>query len=139
MEYINYNLLEYDYENNLETLNGFSFSGIAYEIRNDGCLEEVMIVGGMKNGYCRTWYPSKTRKSEEHYFNNSLHGISWEWYENGQMKKESIYEYSVKVKETEWDLFGNIIVCFKIEESSDAYILLNKLRKYYNLKEFPSH
>ncbi|MEL6634663.1 MAG: hypothetical protein AAFQ83_24580 [Bacteroidota bacterium] len=134
MKYKNFNDLDLDFSTNLITWNGEVFSGIAFEILPGDFTEETMIVGGMKNGSCKRWFPSGRLQMEEHYSNNSKHGISWVWFEEGKLHKEAVYEFSIKLREKEWNLDGKLIRDYKIDTSSGNYDTLVTLRERYRFR-----
>ena len=67
-----------------------------------GCYEGDCINGVGKTSYS----PSEDYSGE---FKNGLeHGSHKEWYDNGQLKKERIYNNGIKTSTKTWDKEGNI-------------------------------
>lgn len=126
---VEFDELDYDYNINAFVVDGKRFNGIAVEWLSDGGLEEVMIIGGLKNGRSREWYPSGLLKLEENYMANILHGISWEWNHKGILIRESIYEFGIKTKEILSDQKGSLQQKYEIEPSNPQLETLNLLRK----------
>lgn len=127
MQRIHYDLLDFDFQTQQHTLNGFPFTGIAYENLNDGCMEETTIIDGKHNGIMWNWYGSGQLKSERHVLANASHGVYWEWYENGEMRLEAIYEFGIKTREVSWNEKGKIISQYVIDENNEHY---NNLKIY---------
>jgi antitoxin component YwqK of YwqJK toxin-antitoxin module len=128
MKYINFENIDYDYENNIHLYKGEPFSGIAFEINSLKDLEETMIIGGLKNGYYRKWYPSGVLKTEVYLLNNIYHGLKWEWFESRNIKSEAIYEFGILMKECIWDDNGELLSKYQIDENTAQYNSLLILR-----------
>lgn len=129
MNYINFEEIDYDYENRIYIHNEEAFSGIAFEVNSLNSLEETMIIGGLKNGYYREWYPLGILKIEVHLFNNIYHGLKWEWYESSNIKSQAIYEFGILIKENIWDDNGELVSKYQINENTSQYNSLLILRK----------
>lgn len=85
-------------------LDGKPFTGVAYECYRDGQVSsEVEIVDGIADGYVREWYQSGKIQLEGYGRSSGGHAWSREWYESGILKRESISEFGVLVKETLWN------------------------------------
>lgn len=126
---VDFDELDFDHDENLNLLNGIPFSGIAYEMKNDGSWDEVTMVNGIENGISREWYPSGILKEEKHIYNNISHGITWGWNEKGQKIREAIYEYGILVKEDKWDENGKPILFYEINEDNSHFENLQIHRK----------
>ena len=115
-----YLLMQYD---------GKPFNGVAFEHdENDKLVSETSFVEGQKSGASREWSSSGILIREQWFALNSLHGTSREWYENGSPKLDGVYELGVCIKEQEWDVNGNVVKDYVIDETGSQFDVLKKLR-----------
>jgi len=108
---------------------GKPFSGIAFENNEDGLLiSEDSFIEGQKSGVSRKWSDSGNLICEEWLALNSLHGPSFEWYENGLIKIDSLYELGVCLVEKKLDQHGKVVKHYRIDEDGPQFSILKKLR-----------
>lgn len=108
---------------------GKPFHGVAFECdENDKLVAETNFVDGQKSGVSREWSSSGILIREQWFALNSLHGTSREWYIDGAPKIDGIYELGVCIKEREWDVNGNAVKNYVIDETSPQFRTLEKLR-----------
>jgi len=89
---------------------GQPFTGIAYELHPNGQVwSEVEMMEGMENGIVRQWYASGKQRLDG--YGKQVERYSWskEWFENGVLKRVSISEWNVQIKEKIWDEQGQLI------------------------------
>ena len=113
------------------THNGVRFSGVGYELDASGRLIcEITFVNGVQVGPRREWYPSGRKKAEDNiHRGGGLHGLSFEWYESGQLKQKTIAEFGIVLERDEWDEAGNLLESIRLSESDPNYRLLEKERR----------
>jgi antitoxin component YwqK of YwqJK toxin-antitoxin module len=58
-------------------------------------------------------------------------GICKIWYENGQLKEESLEEWGITAKRKCWDEMGNLIEDYEISEKDNLYDLWLKQKKWW--------
>lgn len=132
MKRIDFEDLDFDYEKGIYIFNDTAFSGIAYEILEDKQLNEVMILEGAKNGISREWFPNGKIKMEEHFFNNSYHGVVTIWDEDGFKIEENVYELGILTRKWKYKK-DKLIDQFEINSSNDKYeSLLIKRKRFYS-------
>jgi hypothetical protein len=128
---VDYELLDYDFEKGIATLDELPFSGLAFERRKDGGLDEVIMLGGVKHGLTRTWFASGAIMCEENFYKGSLHGVCWEWFENGHLKSEAIFEFGVRVKAIIWDEAGTVVSDYDVNEDEFNFRMLSLRRRTF--------
>lgn len=105
------------------------FNGVAFEQDENGTLvAEANFIEGQKNGISKEWSPLGVMISEQSFALNALHGASREWFDNGAPKIDGVYELSVCIKEQEWDVDGNEVRRYVIDENGPEFATLRKLR-----------
>lgn len=106
------------------------YTGYAYEYHENGnvWLEENF-VEGFKEDICRTYYASGQIEQERHYLHSAGHGTNKEWFENGQLRKESVHEFGIRIQEKQWDSNGKLIKESHIKETDPLYNTLQIIRK----------
>lgn len=94
---------------NPEGNGGKPFTGLAYELYNNGNLAYYC---QYKNGYAEgtnvKFYKSGMVKSTEYMIKGQTRGIRKVWHENGKLKYEGEFKYGVCLKYTEWDDQGKL-------------------------------
>ena len=82
------NITDIDFDDDYSySYHGVLFSGIACEYDEHGKLvAELTMKNGVQEGLSSTFFPAGSKQSEKRYHNNTLHGESREWFENGNLK-----------------------------------------------------
>lgn len=120
------------YEEGTMLLDGVPYTGIG-EVLDDGggLIGEYEYRDGLKWGRSRTWYSPGVRFQDGLFFMGTGHGQHREWYRDGSLKKELIYELGYVVRRKQWDEDGDLIEDYEIQESESKYKSLEKFRKHY--------
>jgi antitoxin component YwqK of YwqJK toxin-antitoxin module len=108
---------------------GELFTGTGYEESSDGSLSEISYRYGMQDGPARDWYPGGILKGESNFRENTLHGLSCEYAEDGTLVRETSYEYGMAVKKREKNSRGEIVTAFTLTADNQAYGLLERYRR----------
>jgi MORN repeat variant len=117
--------LDYDFTESKFTLNGKPFSGIAYEVHEEGwVLSEGVYINGYKNGLHLEYFFSGIISNESYYSFNALHGTSREWFPNGNIMKETFALFAVIIREKTWNVKGELIQVYEIDRQSFNYELM---------------
>jgi hypothetical protein len=125
-----------DYDGELFfTYRGEAFTGVAYEEEPGRWMSEVSYRNGLQDGIGRDWYPSGILKSESWYRENTLHGFSREYSEDGVKVLEKIYEYGILVRRSTWDHAGRETESWNIDPGGKSFA---RLQWYRTEKQWPS-
>lgn len=93
-----------------EEENGKPFSGLAYELYDNGNLiYYVNYVNGFAEGELIEFYKNGNLKSVKNLIHGQSNGTRKNWHENGNLKFEGEYKFGRSLHYTEWDTEGNII------------------------------
>jgi antitoxin component YwqK of YwqJK toxin-antitoxin module len=113
------------------TFEGKPFTGIAYEIANDGHLiSEITYIEGIQNGPDISWHFNGKLESEGENKWNRPHGFFKEWYESGQLKMEGLTELGYVIWRKQYDEEGNLTSEYKIENRPDQLRSLDADRSW---------
>jgi antitoxin component YwqK of YwqJK toxin-antitoxin module len=125
------NIREIDFNDDYSySYRGVLFTGIACEYDDDGKLvSELKMENGIQEGLSSEFFPAGPKRSERCYHNNTLHGESREWFENGNLKERTFHEFGVLIERETWDSDGNAVSGFRLTENDQAYQTLERLRK----------
>lgn len=97
-------------EDSLMYYKGAPFTGVVYETGADGAVVgEFALKDGSREGLTKLWYPDGARLAERMYSGNVLHGVSVEWYRNGNERKRAVYRFGVQLESARRDEEGNIV------------------------------
>jgi antitoxin component YwqK of YwqJK toxin-antitoxin module len=108
------------------------FSGIGYDLTPDGKLwSEQAYVNGMRDGIERAWSLSGVLILEDYSSHGNLHRSKYEWFEDGKLKREAVFEFGIRIYGKEWDSDGKLTRVFQLKETDIEYNLLLKYRKDY--------
>ena len=95
---------------NPENENGQPFTGLAYELFDNGNLMYYTnYVNGFIEGELIEFYKNGNIKSVKQLIHGQSNGTERIWYENGNIKFEGEYKYGIALHYTEWDTEGKII------------------------------
>jgi antitoxin component YwqK of YwqJK toxin-antitoxin module len=124
---INEEYLEFDEDQRL--LEGIPYTGIGFLEYPDHSLErEVYYVDGYEHGLCKEWYPNGQLKCEWNAIHGRAAGKVKQWYDSGKIKSVGEYEYGVEIAYKEWDEHGKLLIDREIDEKSELYKYLMKMR-----------
>ena len=108
---------------------GNPFNGVAFERgENDELVSETSFIDGQKNGVSREWLSSGVLIREQWFVFDALHGVSREWYQDGSPKSDGVYELGVCIRQSDWDVNGNLINEYVIDKAEPQHATLEKLR-----------
>lgn len=95
---------------NPEDENGKPFTGLAYELYDNGNLiYYTYYVRGFIEGELVEFYKNGNLKSVKVLIHGQSNGTERVWYESGDIKFEGEYKFGVALQYTEWDTKGCII------------------------------
>ena len=57
----------------------------------------MCLINEKKHGICKEWYENGQLCKETPYVNGEIHGSCKEWHKNGQLKLENIYINNIKI------------------------------------------
>ncbi|MBD8498789.1 toxin-antitoxin system YwqK family antitoxin [Paenibacillus arenosi] len=96
---------------NPEDEGGKPFTGLTYELYENGCLRYFCFYkNGFKEGMFREYYRSGKLKSEEVMKYGQTIGKRTIWYESGKIKSVSEHEQGIELSYNEWDEFNKLIL-----------------------------
>ena len=108
------------------------FTGIArHRTRGGAVVSEIEYADGLQDGLARYWYPSGEPLGEEHFRANGRTGLSREWYPTGQLKRETLFEHSVRVRERQWNERGELVHDYVLTEDQPLFRTLQDFRRMY--------
>ena len=115
---------------------GKPFTGIAYDLYSNGqkCIE-IEVVDGFEEGAVRQWYSSGEIKLEGSGKFGEPFTWSKEWFENGVLKRETLAEFHIRVKETVWNENGQIISEYERSPLDRKLIESSKAAELNTLKQ----
>lgn len=129
-DYVSDDDLEFDED--LRTLNGVPFTGIAASYYPDKAIESTTpFVNGLPHGKCTEWFSGGTRRKEWHSLNGEAHGAYAEWFENGSVRISAKYAFGVEVEFQEFDANGKKILARELDSNSSIYAYLKKREKMH--------
>jgi antitoxin component YwqK of YwqJK toxin-antitoxin module len=132
MQRIDSNLLFRD-DDQIYRYQGKPFTGVAYELRQDGTLwGEQTFARGVLDGASRSWYPNQQLQHETNYKLAWAHGWKKEWYPDGKTKSAKLFELGVCVERKCWDGAGALIEDYKIDPASNDFATLEQKRRAEN-------
>ena len=89
---------------------GEPFTGTALELDKAGTgeiISETDYKDGMPDGFYREWYNYPDQLKIEKYYNSNIRdGVLHQWYRNGRLKEETVYEMGRVLRSAEWDENG---------------------------------
>ncbi|WHY71947.1 toxin-antitoxin system YwqK family antitoxin [Fictibacillus enclensis] len=95
---------------NPEDQNGKPFTGLAYELYDNGNLiYYTNYINGFIEGELVEFYKNGNLKSVKNLIHGQSNGIEKIWYENGDLKFEGEYKFGIALHYTEWDTQGQIV------------------------------
>jgi antitoxin component YwqK of YwqJK toxin-antitoxin module len=113
----------------LHYFEGQPFTGVMEFRRPDGGLEgEEEYRDGLLWGCRRIWFPSGRPQEEAECAWGGYHGRAREWYEDGRLASDEVYEYGIRTRGTTWGEDGQVAEEFKLSESDPAYRTLELFR-----------
>jgi antitoxin component YwqK of YwqJK toxin-antitoxin module len=108
------------------------FTGMArHRTRSGAVVSEIEYANGLQDGLARYWYPSGEPLGEEHFRANGRTGLSREWYPTGQLKRETLFEHSVRVREQQWNERGELMHDYVLTEDQPLYRTLQDFRRQH--------
>ncbi|MDC7235934.1 MAG: hypothetical protein PQJ58_22110 [Spirochaetales bacterium] len=111
------------------------FTGIAYEKDSRGViLSEYTFVSGAESGPQKEFYSNGNKKELIHLYFGWHHGLSYEWYEDGTLKFESLLEYGIVIWQKQYDEKGKILLDYTLGKEDDDY---KKLMEWREKKNWP--
>lgn len=117
------------------TYEGIPFTGVAYELYDDGqIMSETAMTGGVEDGLQVEYYENGQIKSKLTKHNDWIHGYVTEWYEDGKIKMKSLIEYGIVVWQQQFDEGGQMDYVFEMDTSSEQYEKLKAFREKKNWK-----
>ena len=120
------------YEGDAITLNDNLYTGIGYELFNNGSIKYVAFYkDGFAYGSSKELYDNGQIKEETELLHGQVNGTQKCWYPNGKVKSISKYEYGIEVEYREWDENGNLLTSRVIDQDdpNSWYPYLLKLRE----------
>lgn len=118
--------LEYD-EDLVYYYEGEPFTGVAFSDDSTG-RSEVQLVNGLQDGPARDWCENGALKVEENYRENVKHGQVKEYFPDGRLKVDAVYEYGVLMWSTEYDNEGNVIASHEVQPGSTEHQLYLRMK-----------
>jgi antitoxin component YwqK of YwqJK toxin-antitoxin module len=116
-------------DDGLHYLHGKPFTGVLeYHFRNGNLEAEEEYKDGLLSGFKRTWYLSVQLQLEAECDWGGFHGKLREWHENGQLAREAVYEYGIRIHATRWDTLGIVVEEFQLTQSDPGYEILEASR-----------
>jgi antitoxin component YwqK of YwqJK toxin-antitoxin module len=118
-----------DFDDYIYYYEGKPYTGHAFELDDDGKLRsELTFFCGLPDGRWCDYYQNGNLSGEDYYKLGQSHGQNREWFPDGALKSEKVFEYGICTIEKQWDADGNLIEDFKIDPSCDDYVQLEKRR-----------
>ena len=108
--------------------NGELFTGVAYEVADDGTMSEVRYRDGMQDGVSRDLYPDGAVKESTRFYRNERHGFERQFSLAGDLVTERLYEYGILVLSVRYGDDGGIRERYELREDSPGFSLLAKYR-----------
>jgi len=125
---------ELDCDGDIRILDNEPFTGIAYELFEDGCLSmEYEYKAGLTNNVCKDWYPNGQLEEITECKFGLKHGSHKEFFDDGKVKVEAFFEWSIQLERKEWSNSGDLIEDWKLDpnDPNSNYDLLLHYRKMY--------
>jgi antitoxin component YwqK of YwqJK toxin-antitoxin module len=118
-----------DFDDYIYYYEGKPYTGVAYELDGDGKLRsELTFFCGLPDGRWCDYYENGKLSGEDFYKLGQSHGQNREWYPEGTLKKEKVFEFGICTIKKKWDANGKLIENFKIDRNCDDYIRLENRR-----------
>lgn len=118
-----------DFDDYVYYYEGKPYTGVAYELDDEGRLRsELTFFCGLPDGRWCDYYENGNLSGEDFYKLGQSHGQTREWYPDGTIKKEKVFEFGICTIKKKWNPDGTLIESFKIDPSCDDYIQLEKRR-----------
>jgi antitoxin component YwqK of YwqJK toxin-antitoxin module len=128
---INYDDL-YLEDNMRYTFGGKVFTGIAFELYEDGSLRvEDTMVDGINEGASDQYFRSGRLQSKEQLHQRSLHGLCRYWYESGQLRAEKLYEHGVLIEDRVWNEDGKLVKDYQLGPDDPMAVILYSIRQKF--------
>lgn len=122
---------------NPEDDGGKPFSGIAYELHNNGKLAYFCFYkNGLKHGVYKSFYESGKIKCHQFMQYGFVSGKSESFFESGNIKSICNSELGIKLSYKEWDENGSLIINEELSTDSSNYkLLLSRGEEFKRFKE----
>ncbi len=128
--------LDHHEDDDLHSLDGTPFTGLAYTLAKDGRLKaEMDYRNGRRCGATREWYGVGRLMVESNFFRGVLHGRAREWHPNGQLAEDGEYEFGITLWEKHWDESGQPTKDYALTESDQNHHRLLQRRQMFAKRE----
>src|SRR5690606_17963731 len=122
MKRANFEDLVLDEATNQQTLDEEPFTGIVFELFDNGAvIYEAIFVDGRENGVRKEGNEDGKLLSETAIRNGLREGIHKEYYTNGSIKKSSTYECGFCTWSIEYDLAGRVVKEYQLTPDNPDY------------------
>ena len=99
--------------------NNAPFTGESEEFNKSGHLiSKAQFQEGYITGPVKIWYSNGQIQCESNYLYSLKHGKRIEWFENGNLKKEEVFEMGALLMEQEFDETGTQIKDYDVERDN---------------------
>ena len=112
---------------------GLPFNGIAIDFYKNGNLSyEREYINGYREGQQKGFHSDGSVETIYTRKWSRYHGAKTDWYPNGKIKSETLWELGHKISEKEWDENGNVISEYSITNHPEKLGALEKDRQVFS-------